>query len=176
MLVAYRPIRQEPFSVLSFVVGWIAGELAFQNIVWQVVATVVFIWFGALDGWAGWLGLAIAVAAGSAWSAWASRAAGPTGVVAAALAEVRSADFPVPDRAGGAHLGPLVAGDQGHPAQGRVRCGSPATSTTGATASAATASTSTGRAWPRPPARPGHGLHPRRGLDDRARSASRASR
>ncbi len=54
--LAYRPIRREPFTVLSFTCGWIAGELAFQNIVWQLVATGLFIWFGALSNWAGWLG------------------------------------------------------------------------------------------------------------------------
>jgi len=59
--LAYRPIRREPFTVVSFTGAWIAGELAFQNIVWQVVATVAFVELGALDGWAGWLGLAVAV-------------------------------------------------------------------------------------------------------------------
>ena len=59
--LAYRPIRREPFTVLSFTCGWIAGELAFQNILWQVVATGLFIWAGALSNWAGWLGLAVAV-------------------------------------------------------------------------------------------------------------------
>ena len=59
--LAYRPIRREPFTVLSFTCGWIAGELAFQNIIWQLAATAVFIWFGALSNWAGWLGLAVAV-------------------------------------------------------------------------------------------------------------------
>ena len=34
---------------------------SFQNIVWQAIATVLFVTYGALDGWAGWLGLAIAV-------------------------------------------------------------------------------------------------------------------
>ena len=47
--------------MVSFAAAWIVGELAFQNIVWQVIATAIFIWFGALDNWAGWLGLAIAV-------------------------------------------------------------------------------------------------------------------
>jgi hypothetical protein len=46
--LAYRPIRREPFTVLSFTCAWIAGELAFQNIVWQLVATGLFIWSGAL--------------------------------------------------------------------------------------------------------------------------------
>ena len=94
--LAYRPIRREPFTVGSFAAGWIAGELAFQNIVWQVVATVVFVSFGALDGWAGWLGLAVAVVdwIGLAGLGLAGLRAGD--VTAAALAEVRSDAFPVP--------------------------------------------------------------------------------
>ena len=94
--LAYRPIRREPFTVLSFVCGWIAGELAFQNIVWQAVATVLFIWAGALSNWAGWLGLAVAVVdwVGLIGLGVAGRRA--AGVTAAALAEVRSGAFPVP--------------------------------------------------------------------------------
>ena len=61
VLVTYRPIRREPLSVPSFFVGWLVGEVAVQNIVWQVAATVVFGLFGAFKGWAGWLGLSIAV-------------------------------------------------------------------------------------------------------------------
>jgi len=47
--LAYRPIRREPFTVLSFTCGWIAGELAFQNILWQVVATGLSSGRGALE-------------------------------------------------------------------------------------------------------------------------------
>src|SRR5580658_6553640 len=39
----------------------LTGELALQNIVWQVAATVVFGIFGSFDRWPGWLGLGIAV-------------------------------------------------------------------------------------------------------------------
>jgi hypothetical protein len=59
--LAYRPVRREPFTVISFATGWLVGELAFQNIVWEMVATALFIAFGALDGWAGWVGLVLAV-------------------------------------------------------------------------------------------------------------------
>jgi acetyl esterase/lipase len=95
--LAYRPIRREPFTVLSFTCAWIAGELAFQNIVWQVVATALFVWAGALENWAGWLGLAVAVAdwIGLVGLGIAGRRA--AGVTAAALGEVRSSAFPVPD-------------------------------------------------------------------------------
>jgi acetyl esterase/lipase len=94
--LAYRPIRREPFTVLSFTCGWIAGELAFQNIVWQAVATALFIWFGALSNWAGWLGLAVALVdwVGLIGLGIAGRRAAR--VTAAALTEVRSAAFPVP--------------------------------------------------------------------------------
>ena len=93
--LAYRPIRREPFTVLSFTCGWIAGELAFQNIVWQMVATALFIWFGALVE----LGrLARAwpspSSTGSGSSGWASPGAGPPRVTAAALDEVRSGAVP----------------------------------------------------------------------------------
>jgi len=94
--LAYRPIRREPFTVLSFTCGWIASELAFQNIFWQAVATGLFIWAGALSSWVGWLGLAVAVAdwIGLVGLGIAGRRA--AGVTAAALAEVRSPAFPVP--------------------------------------------------------------------------------
>ena len=96
VVLAYRPIRREPFTVLSFSMAWIAGELAFQNIVWQIAATAVFIAFGALDNWAGWLGLAVAVLdwVGLFGLGIAGRRA--AGVTAGALAEVRSGAFPVP--------------------------------------------------------------------------------
>ncbi len=94
--LAYRPIRREPFTVLSFTCGWIAGELAFQNIIWQLIATALFIRFGALSNWVGWLGLAVAVAdwVGLIGLGVAGRRA--SGVTAAALGEVRSDAFPVP--------------------------------------------------------------------------------
>ncbi len=97
VVLAYRPIRREPFSVLSFSLGWITGELALQNIVWQMIATVLFIIFGALHGWAGWLGLALAIVGwvGLIGLGVAGRRA--EDVVARSLDEVRSAAFPVPD-------------------------------------------------------------------------------
>ena len=95
--LAYRPIRREPFTIVSFVSGWVAGELAFQNIVWQMIATALFIWFGALQGWAGWLGPGRRRrSTGRDSSDWASPGRRAAGVTAAALGEVRSAAFPVP--------------------------------------------------------------------------------
>ncbi len=94
--LAYRPIRREPFTIVSFVCGWIAGELAFQNIVWQAVATALFIWAGALSNWAGWLGLAVAAVVWVALIGLGVAGHRASGVTAAALAEVRSGAFPVP--------------------------------------------------------------------------------
>jgi acetyl esterase/lipase len=96
VLMAYRPIRWEPLVVFSFFTGWLVGEVAIQNIVWQVAATVVFGALGAFDGWAGWLGLAIAIASwvGMAGLALSGRRA--ANVVATALGQVRSPEFPVP--------------------------------------------------------------------------------
>src|SRR5579862_697116 len=50
--LAYRPIRREPFTVISFALASLTSELALQNILWQMVATAFFIAFGALDAWA----------------------------------------------------------------------------------------------------------------------------
>ena len=62
VLNAYWPVRREPLTVVSFFAGWLVGELAIQNIVWQAAATVVFGVFGAFGAWPGYLGLAVAVA------------------------------------------------------------------------------------------------------------------
>jgi acetyl esterase/lipase len=96
VVLAYRPIRREPFTVLSFSLAWIAGELAFQNIVWQMVAAGVFIWFGALDGWAGWLGLAVAVVDWVGLFGLGIAGHRTARVTAAALDDVRAPTFPVP--------------------------------------------------------------------------------
>jgi acetyl esterase/lipase len=96
VLQAYRPIRLEPISIISFFTGWLVGELAVQNIVWQVAATAVFGIFGAFEGWAGWLGLAIAIASWVGLIGLAVTGRRAAGVVTAALNEVRSDAFPVP--------------------------------------------------------------------------------
>jgi acetyl esterase/lipase len=99
VLMAYRPIKREPGTILAFSTAWIAGELAFQNIVWQAIATALFVWAGALSNWAGFVALALVVVgwAGLVGLGIAGRRAAH--VVAASLDEVRDpATFPVPDR------------------------------------------------------------------------------
>jgi acetyl esterase/lipase len=96
VLLTFRPLRSEPLSVPSFIVGFLIGEVPIQTIVWQVAATAVFAVFGAFAGWAGWLGLALSVVswAGLVGLAVSGRHAGR--VVEGALAQVRHDDFPVP--------------------------------------------------------------------------------
>jgi acetyl esterase/lipase len=94
--LSYRPIRREPLTVFSFVMASWTSELALQNIAWQIIATVLFIEFGALDGWAGWLGLAFAVVGWIGLLGLGVAGLRAADVTAAALAEVRSDAFPVP--------------------------------------------------------------------------------
>src|SRR2546421_11019277 len=59
-LNAYRPLlKAGPFSVPTFFAGWLTSELPVHHVVWQAVASAVFIWRGALHEWQGWLGLGI---------------------------------------------------------------------------------------------------------------------
>jgi len=60
VLGAYRPVRRDPWTAVSFVVGWLCGELALQTIAWQVAASVLFGVFGAFGRWPGWIGLGLA--------------------------------------------------------------------------------------------------------------------
>jgi acetyl esterase/lipase len=94
--LSYRPIRREPFTIVSFVLASWTSELALQNIVWQMLATALFVAFGALDGWAGWLGLAFAVAGWIGLLGLGVAGLRAADVTAAALSEVRSDTFPVP--------------------------------------------------------------------------------
>ena len=94
--LSYRPIRREPFTIVSFVLASWTSELALQNIVWQMVATALFVEFGALNAWPGWLGLAIAVVGWIGLLGLGVAGLRAADVTAAALAEVRSDAFPVP--------------------------------------------------------------------------------
>jgi acetyl esterase/lipase len=94
--LSYRPIRREPLTIVSFVLASWTSELALQNIVWQMLATALFVAFGALDGWAGWLGLVFAVAGWIGLLGLGIAGLRAADVTAAALSEVRSSSFPVP--------------------------------------------------------------------------------
>jgi len=59
--LTFVPIRRDPLTTISFMVGWPCGELPLHVIAVEVVATVIFGLFGAFSAWPGWLGLALAV-------------------------------------------------------------------------------------------------------------------
>jgi acetyl esterase/lipase len=91
---AYVPHKRTgPLIVPSFFAGWLTSELSSHHFAWQVVATVFFVWAGALDAWPGWVGLGITVASWGGLLALVpiSRAAEP--VVEAALAAGLGADY-----------------------------------------------------------------------------------
>jgi acetyl esterase/lipase len=95
VLLAYRPVRKEPVTILDFVCGWLCAEVSLQNIAWQVIATVIFGVFGAFDNWAGWLGLGVAVVSWAGLVGLAISGRRASAVVQQALNEVRSSEFPV---------------------------------------------------------------------------------
>jgi acetyl esterase/lipase len=60
---AYVPHKRTgPFIIPSFFAGWLTSELSAHHFAWQLVATVFFVWAGALEAWPGWLGLGITLA------------------------------------------------------------------------------------------------------------------
>ncbi|MGO9028885.1 MAG: alpha/beta hydrolase fold domain-containing protein [Acidimicrobiales bacterium] len=59
---AFFPIRREPFTAISFALGWIPGELPIQVMAVEVAITGVLAAFGACSRWPGWVGLAVSVA------------------------------------------------------------------------------------------------------------------
>ncbi len=59
---AYRPTyAPAQVAVMSFFAGWLTSELALHHIAWQLLATVGFVWAGALSAGPGWIALAISV-------------------------------------------------------------------------------------------------------------------
>jgi hypothetical protein len=60
---AYVPHKRTgPFIIPSFFAGWLTSELSGHHFAWQVVATIFFVWAGALEAWPGWAGLGITMA------------------------------------------------------------------------------------------------------------------
>ena len=58
---AFRPLRIEVLSLPAFFAGWLTSELPVHHLLWQMVATAVFIAVGALDDWPGLVGLGLTV-------------------------------------------------------------------------------------------------------------------
>jgi acetyl esterase/lipase len=73
------------FLVPYFFGAWLTGELAVHHIVWQAIASIVFIEMGALNAWPGVLGLAITLVSWTVLLAFQSRAGGAGAVFAEAL-------------------------------------------------------------------------------------------
>jgi acetyl esterase/lipase len=60
---AVRPPRRPRWmNVAVFFAGWLTGELALHHIAWQALATLGFVWAGALSAWPGWVGLGVTLA------------------------------------------------------------------------------------------------------------------
>jgi acetyl esterase/lipase len=58
---AFFPVRREPFTVASFAMGWIPGELPVQTGALEAAGVVAFAHYGALDSWPGWVALALGI-------------------------------------------------------------------------------------------------------------------
>jgi acetyl esterase/lipase len=57
---AFIPVRRVPALFMpSFFGSWLTAELAMHHVLWQAIATFLFVDFGALDGFPGWAGLVI---------------------------------------------------------------------------------------------------------------------
>jgi acetyl esterase/lipase len=84
---AYHPRNGEYTSPPSFFLGWLTAELALHHVFWQAVATVLFVWAGALEAWPGKLGLVVAVASWVALGRHYARGFEARGVVERALDE-----------------------------------------------------------------------------------------
>jgi len=60
---AFMPVRRVPaLFVPSFFGSWLTAELALHHLVWQALATILFVELGALSSWPGMVGLGITIA------------------------------------------------------------------------------------------------------------------
>lgn len=60
---AFVPVRSVPALFMpSFFGSWLTAELALHHVLWQSVATMLFVELGALEAWPGWAGLLITLA------------------------------------------------------------------------------------------------------------------
>ena len=91
---AYFPRRhQSLFVVPSFFAGWLTSELVAHHFAWQLAATVLFVWLGALEAWPGWVGLGLTVASWAAMLALVPVAGRSRDVVEGALREALGPDY-----------------------------------------------------------------------------------
>jgi len=91
---AHLPRRPNSrFAAPSFFAGWLTGELVPHHFAWQLAATIVFVWAGALAAWPGWLGLGITFASWAALFAMVRVARRAAPLVEAALQEGLGPDY-----------------------------------------------------------------------------------
>ena len=91
---AYLPARRLGlFSLPSFFAGWLTSELAAHHFAWQVAATLIFIYAGALADWPGWVGLGVTVASWAALLALVPISHRSESVVEEALTETLGPDY-----------------------------------------------------------------------------------
>lgn len=58
----YFPLyRYSPLNIISFITGWLIGELAIHHIIYQVFLVSIFVWGGAVDGLLGAMGFIFCV-------------------------------------------------------------------------------------------------------------------
>jgi acetyl esterase/lipase len=92
--MAIRPPRRPRWlGVLVFFAGWLTSELAFHHIAWQALATLAFVWAGALSAWPGWLGLGITLASWAGLLAALRTAHAADAVAERSLAEALGPDY-----------------------------------------------------------------------------------
>jgi acetyl esterase/lipase len=92
--VAMRPPRRPRWACVAvFFAGWLTGELALHHVAWQALATLGFVWAGALRAWPGWLGLAITIASWAGLFASLRTARRANEVVERSLVEVLGPDY-----------------------------------------------------------------------------------
>ena len=90
---AFRPLRVEVLSLPAFFAGWLTSELPVHHLVWQMVATALFIAGGALDDWPGLVGLGITVVSWCGLVVLVAQASRAGAVMEAALQETLGEDY-----------------------------------------------------------------------------------
>ena len=91
---AYLPQRRTSTLIIpSFFGGWLTSELALHHIGWQLIATLIFLWAGALDAWPGWAGLGVTAVSWAALVAHVQMSARSGAVLEAALQAALGTDY-----------------------------------------------------------------------------------
>ncbi len=93
-LNAQRPMaRQGALAISVFFAGWLTAELPLYHLLWQLAATALFAWAGALGAWPGWVGLAVALVSWGALLDLFVRAQKASQLVEGALVEALGSDY-----------------------------------------------------------------------------------